>query len=210
MKHLTIALAVLTVAVVAFAADRRNLEINRSAEGIEAVEIHAGVGEVSVTADSANTITAHVEISPKKSSFWGSRERDLDALEAIGEVRGSTLVLRLRPEQHHGVEFGEDWTVRLPAKLALKVKLGVGDVTVVDMVGDVRAELGVGDVKIEGTYDTFGDIRANCGVGDATLRTPAGRDEGEGFIAHTLRATGPGKSEIHVAAGVGDVTIRLR
>jgi len=210
MRHLAIALAALSVAAVALSAERRIIELNRTAQGVEAVEIQAGVGDVSVTADPANAVTAHVEVSPKKSSFWGSGARDIENLDIAGEMRGTTLVLRLRPEDGHDTKFGEDWTVRLPARLALKVKLGVGDVTVIDMGSDVRAEVGVGDVKIEGTYEVFGDIHANCGVGDATLRTPAGRNEGEGFIAHTLRATGPGKAEIHVEAGVGDVTIRLR
>jgi hypothetical protein len=149
-------------------------------------------------------------VRPKKAHFWSGRQSELDAVQISAEMRGSTLVLRLNPEQRHDLELGEDWTVRLPARLAVRVKLGVGDLTVLDLTGEVRAEVGVGDVKIDGTYDSFGDIHASCGVGDATLRTPAGRNEGDGFIAHTLRASGPGKSDIDVSAGVGDVTIRLR
>jgi hypothetical protein len=210
VRYVTIALATATVAAVALGESSRTLDLTRSAEGIQAVEIQTGVGDVDVSADSGNVVTAHVEVRPKKAHFWSSRQRDLDSLEIETEMRGTTLLLRLHPEQRHDVEWGEDWSVRLPARLALRIKLGVGDVTVLDSAGDVRVEVGVGDVKIEGAYDSSGDIRATCGVGDVSLRTPAGRDDGEGFIAHSLRGHGPGKAEIHVSVGVGDVTIRLR
>jgi hypothetical protein len=210
MRYLTLAVAAMTFAAAAAGADHRDLEFNRPAAGIQSVELQVGVGDVSITADPADVVAAHVEVSPKRSHLWGSSSSDLDSLEISGEMRGDTLVLRLKPSPGHDVEFGEDWTVRLPARLALRLKVGVGDVRVVDMAGDVVTKVGVGDVRLEGTYDSFGDIHSSCGVGDATLRTPAGRNEGEGFIAHTLKATGPGKAEIRIEAGVGDVTIHLR
>ena len=106
MRHLAISLAAFTVAGVVLGADRRTLELNRPAEGIEAVEIDAGVGDVSVTADVANAVTAHVEVSPKGRSFWGARSQEIESLEISNEVHGSTLVLRLRPENRHDGGFG--------------------------------------------------------------------------------------------------------
>ncbi len=53
-------------------------------------------------------------------------------------------------------------------------------------------------------------MHGNCGVGDVSLRTPDGREQGDGFIGHTLNAKGPGKASIHASAGVGDVKIHLR
>ncbi|HUK14194.1 MAG TPA: hypothetical protein VLW17_12905 [Thermoanaerobaculaceae bacterium] len=210
MKNTTIALAAAAVASIALGADRRTLELTRPADAVQTVEIQAGVGDVDVSSGPGDTVSIHVEVRPKGAHFWSSNRTDLDALEVAAETRGSTLVLRISPERRHDLEIGEDWTVRLPARLGLRVKLGVGDVHVLDMTGDMKAEVGVGDVKIEGSYDAFGDVHASCGVGDATLRTPAGRSEGEGFIGHSLRASGPGKADIEVSAGVGDVTIRLR
>jgi hypothetical protein len=41
-------------------------------------------------------------------------------------------------------------------------------------------------------------------------RAPHGREEGHGFIGHTIDASGPGKSSLDLASGVGDLEIRLR
>jgi len=152
-----------------------------------------------------------VEIRSKDGFFFSDRQakRDVETTDLQARVSGSELTLSLTPEQR-GAHWVEDWTVRVPAAYAASIKLGVGDTTVLDLNGDVRVEVGVGDVRVEGQYQFFGDVHAACGVGDVSLRTPSGRDEGSGFIGHTLTAHGPGKSSIRTNAGVGDVKLRLR
>jgi len=81
---------------------------------------------------------------------------------------------------------------------------------VLDVAGDVTVEVGVGDVRVEGAQASFGRVHASSGVGDATLRTPQGRESGDGFIGHSISSHGPGQSEIRISAGVGDTEIRLR
>lgn len=189
--------------------DERILDASRSAEGIKTVVIEAGVGEINVTGDASKTITARVELSPK-TGFWGSRGRramESAALEPV--LRGDTLVLRVGPHDDDH-EFGEDWTVNVPPDVAVKIELGVGDVTVLDTLGDIDVDLGVGDVRIESEYKAFGPIHGSTGVGDATLRTPEGREEGDGFIGHSLRGRGPGQARINISIGVGESQIRLR
>lgn len=209
MKRLLIAL--LIVAAVPALAAERSFDFTRPGEGIVGVTVQAGVGEVEVIGDGGAGITARVEVTSKRGSFWSShRSREIDALELGSEVRGNTLHLRISPDDRDGRDFIESWTVHVPSRLAAEVKLGVGDVRLLDVTGDLTVSAGVGDIRIESSYAMFGSIQASCGVGDATLRTPEGRDEGEGFIAHELHGKGPGSSTIRVSAGVGDVTIRLR
>ncbi|HPC83994.1 MAG TPA: hypothetical protein P5234_11650 [Thermoanaerobaculaceae bacterium] len=202
--------AVLLVLAVPAAAGERVLDLSRSLDGIAKVVVAAGVGEVQVTGDApGDTLEARVELSPK-SGFWGSRSRRaIERAELVATVKGDTLTLRVTPrESDHG--FGEEWTIRLPARLAVSIDLGVGDVSVADTRGDIDVNLGVGDVRIESEHRAFGDIRASTGVGSATLRTPEGRESGEGFVGQSLRGRGPGGSVIKVSIGVGEAEIRLR
>lgn len=189
--------------------DERVLDASQSAEGIKTVVIEAGVGEITVTGDATKTITARVELSPK-TGFWGSRgRRAVENAELVPVVRGDTLTLRVGPrDKDH--QFGEDWTVNVPPDVEVKIELGVGDVTVLDTLGDIDIDLGVGDVRIESEHKAFGPIHGSTGVGEATLRTPEGREEGDGFIGHNLRGRGPGQSSINISIGVGESQIRLR
>ena len=212
MRRLACFLATLLVGAVAAGGNLRTLEHSQPAGELTGVTITAGVGEVEIVGDKGNTVRARVEVKKKHMGWFGSKSSD-DEIESLAiepSVSGGRLTLRLKPDRHDDHDFVEYWTVYVPAAFAAEIKLGVGDATVLDVAGDVKAELGVGDVKVEGLHASFGSVRASCGVGDASLRTPAGREEGEGFIAHNLSAKGPGKAEIRAEVGVGDVTIRLR
>jgi hypothetical protein len=205
-------MALMLVAAAVSAADRtRTFSATQPAEGIASVVLKGGVGDVEILAQNEDRIDVAVEASARR-GFWSSSKSEeiLDQLTLEHEVRGSTMYLSLKSPHHGDRDFGEDWSVRLPARLAVRVKFGVGNLRINDVAGDIKAEVGVGDVRIEGTWAGFGAIHAKCGVGDADLRSPEGHREGEGFIAHSLEANGPGKSSIDVEAGVGDVTIKLR
>jgi hypothetical protein len=214
VRYTTCFLAILALAAASSAADwQRTLSLSKPAAGIAGVVIEAGVGDVEVTAVQGGEITASVDVNPKKSVhlFGSSRDREeLDSARLDAEMHGHTLHLRVRRGGDKDWSFGEDWTVSLPPGTRAEIKLGVGDVRVIDVTADVEVKVGVGDVRVEGTYANFGEIHAEAGVGGATLRTPEARTEGEGFIGHSLDATGPGKSSIEVASGVGDLEIRLR
>jgi hypothetical protein len=212
VRRLAFILATLLVAAAATGETVRTLEHTQSAGELTGVIVTAGVGDVEIVGDNGNAVRARVEIKNKHMGLFGfgHSDADVESLAIEPSVSGGKLTLRVGPESHEDRNFVEKWTVYVPVGFTAQIKLGVGDATVLDVTGDVRAELGVGDVKVEGLHASFGDVHASCGVGDATLRTPAGRQEGEGFIAHNLSTTGPGKAEIRADVGVGDVTIRLR
>ena len=212
MRRLACFLATLFVGAVATGTTLRTLEHTQPAGELTGIIITAGVGDVEIVGDTGTEIRARVEIKKKHMGWFGSRNSDdeIESLEIERSVSGGKLTLRVKPESHEDRSFVETWRVYVPAGFTAEIKLGVGDATVLDVTGDVKAALGVGDVKVEGLHASFGSVRATCGVGDASLRTPAGREEGEGFIAHNLSAKGPGKAEIRAEVGVGDVTIRLR
>jgi len=212
MRRLALAVLALLVAGIALGEDTtRTLTFSKNAEGIQSVVLEAGVGDVEIVTSRDSGVTAEVTLSASKKSWGASRaRRELDALELDAEVKAGSLHLRVRGDRGGDHNYGEDWSIQVPATVSVSVELGVGEVTILDVGGDVEVELGVGDVRIEGDYAAVGRIRGSCGVGDVDLRTPEGRHESEGFVGHSLSASGPGKNEIRVKTGVGDVTIRLR
>lgn len=212
MRALPLVLASCFIAASAEAGSvERTFDLDRKAEGIARVVLEVGVGDVEVIAEEADRITAHVEVSTNKSWRGSARARRLlEELELKSDVRGDELHLSITRRDDDDHNFGEDWTLRLPPGVALEIQLGVGELRILDLAADIEAEVGVGDVRIEGVHAGFGDISASCGVGDVSLRTPEGREEGRGFIADSLDAQGPGKARLDVEVGVGDVDIRLR
>ncbi len=202
----------LLVAGIAFGENNtRTLSFTKNADGIQTVVLEAGVGDVEIVTGQDTAVTAEVTLSVSKKSWGASRaRRELDALELDAELKAGTLHLRISGDRGGNHNYGEDWSIQLPATVSVSVEHGVGEVTILDVGGDVDVELGVGDVRIEGDYAAVGSIRGSCGVGDVDLRTPEGRHESEGFVGHSLSASGPGKNQIRVKTGVGDVTIRLR
>lgn len=213
MRRLLVALVAPLAAAAAAGGTVKSLTLTRPATGLATVVVKAGVGEVEVMGDSGQEISIQVELRAKDGGFiFGSHqsERDLDTVHLEPRVTDGELTLQLAPDERDSRHWSESWTVRIPAALATSVKLGVGDVRVLDLTGDVTVDAGVGDVRVEGEFSSAGDIHVTCGVGDASLRTPNGHSEGKGFLGHDLSAHGPGKASIRARAGVGDVTIRLR
>ncbi|MGE5236081.1 MAG: hypothetical protein ACM3O7_07025 [Acidobacteriota bacterium] len=201
----------LAAALPATAASLRTLSYSHPSQGVRAVVLEAGVGDIEFRATDTGDIRAEVEITAKGGSWFGGvSEKEIDALTIKAELRGDTLYLALGNAPSHDRKFGEDWSIQLPRPLAASVKVGVGEVRVLDVAGDVSVKAGVGDIRIEGEQASFGSIHAEAGVGDVELRTPEGHREAEGFIGHSLSANGSGKSLIEAKAGVGDITIRLR
>jgi hypothetical protein len=211
MKRLPFLLAVLVAGTAAAHSDRV-LDASKPAAGVKEVVIEVSVGDLEVIADESGTISAHVEIERKGGGFWGSSSSrgEIEALEIDARINGSTMTLRLRPERRHNRHYSENWTVRLPAGCAVKIEQGVGNVVIRDVAGNLDVELGVGDIEIDGLFASFGRISAECGVGDVTVRTPEGRERGEGFVGHEAHTKGGGDATLNAEAGVGDVTIRLR
>ena len=208
MRRVAFLLSALVIAANAFGGAARTLDYTSPGEGVATIVINAGKGGIELRADASVAITARVEVTAKGA---GQRSQDqLGTLTLKGEVRGDTLYLKVASPDGDTHDIGESWTVRVPARLGIKLNFGVGDVSVFDSAGGVRVNVGVGDVKIEGLNASFGEIGAAAGVGSTTLTAPGGRRDGTGFIGTSLSAKGTGTASIHANAGVGDIIIRLR
>lgn len=201
-------------------AAERTLSFSQPVEDLEAVELEVGAGDVTVSGSESQHIEAQVVATGKR---W-----QLEKLELQARRRGRTLQLSLSGRQPRGRALADNWQLRLPKSCRLKVvtgvgdvsvrgmeaeltlRVGVGDVTVAGFGGDLKAETGVGDVDIRGPWARVGSLRLVTGVGSIRVHTPEGRASGHGFVAESYQGEGPGRAQVVVTTGVGDVTVRLK
>lgn len=124
---------------------------------------------------------------------------------------GGTLSLKLHkyPKWHsQGMTvIGE---LRVPRRLALDIEMGVGELDVNGIEGDLDVELGVGDADIRAPKDSAGRVTVEAGVGDARIHGGGTRTMGGGFIGSHASYDGDKRgSSVRLHVGVGDATVRL-
>ncbi len=123
-----------------------------------------------------------------------------------------------------------DWTLVLPARLALDLTLGVGKAKVTGVkgglqarigVGKLRAQLpqgpvnavvGVGNIKIFITHADYGKVKLAAGVGDVKFDVdghPNDTGYKKQFTAADQQVSGHGKTNYTLKAGVGHVDLKL-
>lgn len=127
------------------------------------------------------------------------------------EDEGSTLHLKLHkyPKwSNHGMKLmGE---LRVPRTLAVRIEMGVGELNIDGVEGDLDVDLGVGEADIHAPKLHAGHVSVDTGIGDARIHGGGSDTESHGFIgSHASWAAGSGRSEVRVHVGVGEGTVRL-
>ena len=207
----TLFLAILLlVASAGFAGVERTLEQRFETGGIDTVHLDVSVAEVMVRGVSGDRLLATVEV---RCSAWSGDacRRRAEAIELESRVRGRDLILDLEGYPRSSKGLSVDILIHMPRHLALSADMGVGEVRVEGLDGDIDLDLGVGEVDIEARREEVGVVRLESGVGDVELRVDGNRLEGSGFISQDLRwEEGPGRAAIRADCGVGEITVRLR
>jgi len=201
---------VLGLAVPGWAGVERTLEQEYGTADIDTVSLDISVAEVEIRGVSGDQLSASVEITC--SAWCGERcRRRAQDIELDSKVRGDKLILELEgyPKSSKGLSI--DILIEMPRNLDLSADVGVGEVSVEGLEGDIDLDLGVGEIDVEGRLSSFGEVDLESGVGEVELRADGHRFEGSGFISQDLRwHEGSGSSEIRADCGVGEVTVRLR
>lgn len=220
---------ILATATALFAGDERTLSSETEGASLKSVHLEAGVGDIDISVGNGTLVAASVKLRPRRGGLFSSKrtaEKQVQTATLKSKVSGDTLVLEIS-----GVDedrrFEEDWTLTLPAHLALVVELGVGDVEISNIaggldlelgVGDANAqvnggsidiEVGVGDVTVRGPSAAYRSVEGAAGVGDVRIIADGRKITGEGFIAHSAEWRGSGDVNIEAESGVGDIRIVL-
>ncbi len=228
---ISVFLLVLVAALTADAADTRTLTRSVDAASITRLVLDSGIGDVEIIATpDATEIAIEVILTPRRGGFFSSKRRAEEEVEAAtlsADIKRDRLQLKITPEADDDRRFEENWSIRLPATVAVKLDHGVGDVDIrgidagveVDSgVGEVRVEVGGGDVSIDlgvgtavvrGPAAAYASAEGSGGVGDARISARGEKISGAGFVSHSATWEGDGTFHIEVSVGVGDAVITL-
>ncbi len=194
------------------AVEVRQLDAVRAVDGQRLVFVDMPVGEIEVTGGDTGQIEIDVVIQCSRLSRR-CRNR-AESIELVIDERPSAFEVHFEGYPSHNVGGAPalEVTVRIPEALDFELEMGVGDVDITALRGDVRVDLGVGDVLVEVAEDTVGSVSLDVGVGSADIdpAPPHGDRSGFLFLGNELRwDDGPGRSEIDIEVGVGEANVRL-
>lgn len=160
---------------------------------------------------------------------WAGSKMDLDVKivcqdassrceEAARELRlvyntsGDTLEVRVKDWPRFGAVKGLNvrGAVHVPRQLALRAELGVGELHIQGTAGDLTVDLGVGEVHVTLPKEAFRTARIDTGIGEASLVAGGRRYSSEGLITRTIHwDKGAGRAGVQVDCGVGEIHVEL-
>lgn len=180
-------------------------QINQTidASTLESARLNISVAELEIEVYDGDEIQLEIDLEAQR-SWWSFRRGDVDDVELEVDASGSRVYLSI-DEQN----IEQHWRVKMPAKLALDIEMGVGDILIEDFSNNLDLEIGVGAVRIEVADTDYEDIHVSAGVGDATIRGfPQRADNERNFISADAYYRGDGEFSMNIDVGVGDVEVR--
>lgn len=204
------ALLLLGTAAMAAAAelpvDRVSLPVPRD----KTVRVDFPVGTLRVEPTDAGKVSFDLTVKCKGRSQADCEER-ADQIRIESDEAGGVLSLKVKgyPKyRSHNIELRG--VLRVPAELALRIEMGVGDLRITDIQGDLDVDLGVGDADIHTSERAVRSVEVSTGVGDAAVFASGGRVRRHSFISSSASwDEGRGKSNVNLNVGVGDGTVRV-
>jgi hypothetical protein len=184
-------------------------------EGARRLKLDVPVGEIHVQAGGGDRIEARMEL---RCSSFSRRCRERAAQLHLTPIHsGDDVSLRLRGER--GDDDGRrsqqpeiDLRLTVPAALALFVDMGVGELDVDGVEGDVTVDLGVGEARLDLPESAVKSVALDVGVGEAHLSPRSHEAHREGFLFLGNEVDwreGTGRSRVTVDVGVGEAHVRL-
>ncbi len=187
------------------AASRKTITRTIDASNLDKVEFQISVAEIEIEVYDGDEIQLDIELEADR-NWLSLRRGDVDHVELEVRERDSTVRLRIEED-----DLDQHWRVKLPAKLAVDLEVGVGDIRIVDFSNSLDMELGVGAVRVETDGVDYGNIHLSAGVGDTSIRGFRHRaDQERSFISSDTRYNGDGELTMDIEVGVGDVEVRGR
>lgn len=183
-------------------------------EDARTLRLDVSVGELHVEVGEGNQIEAHLKLRCERDQ---RRCRDRASRITLVPTRGGDD-LRLKVagydrEERRGIHRPEvDLRIVMPAALSLQVDMGVGELEIDGIEGDVTVDLGVGEAEIVMPEDAVRSVAIDVGVGEAEMRPRREQVHHSGFLFLGNEIDwrdGTGRSRVVLDVGVGEATVRL-
>lgn len=146
------------------------LTADASAAGLQQFTLQGGTGEVKIEASSDEQVHVQLDLHQDERGFLGiihwmseSTAQDLKGavvqLKREGQGMQASLVY---PSGDSHTDVKQQWTIKLPPRLALDAHLKAGRLVILDMSAGIKADLGAGDLTIR---SPAGPIQAHVSAG---------------------------------------------
>ncbi|HVR96445.1 MAG TPA: hypothetical protein VMW27_07525 [Thermoanaerobaculia bacterium] len=212
MKKLILPLTAMLLGALPAAADEVVRTMNQAfqAQAADEINLDFPVGELVVQAwdEPQVKIEAKIECDSNR----GRCAEAAKALRLVANTRGQRLHIELQgwPKNSTG-GLEANLEVKVPRNLPLIAELGVGKMDISGIENDLKADVGVGEVRIAMPQSAVGSVHLDSGVGDASLSAGGKHYDSSGFIGKELKWTrGTGDAKIDVDCGVGEINVELR
>ena len=174
------------------------------------IRLEFPVGELRVVPSDGSRVRFELKVRCRGRSDERCEEL-ADRLILDSDDDGGVLHLKLHkyPRWHmNGMTvIGE---LAVPRALALEIEMGVGELTIDGLEGDLDVNLGVGDADIRAPKAQASHVSVETGIGDAEIHGGGSGTRSAGFIgSHSVWTDGNGRSQVRLKVGVGDATVRL-
>jgi hypothetical protein len=156
------------------------------------LHVNMKVGSLHIKRGDSNQIRLDYKVKSKYESSVKEATVDFD-------VKGNNATIEFTSHSE-GTQFDVELEVPLNTNLELHGK--VGDITVDKIEGDKDLEMGVGDIRIAKSADTYRLVKASTGIGDVHSDSYG---ESKGWLGKSLKYHGDGKHDLRAHVGVGDI-----
>lgn len=231
-------LACLTFSVHAADPDR-SLEASSPVTGVKQVTLDAGVGQIRVSPSADDSVHVQVTLVRKSENFlWFFHWMSQSTAKAMSQVtlqqqeQNGTLVYSLKyPDHLDEGDVKQNWVVQVPARLAMKISMKVGQLAVNGIAGGVDASLNVGEMtlntpggpmkatvnvgQIRATSGSTqpGNIRLSTTIGDARLYMPGWNNRRDDMhhngLGSSIDVSGKGSDQMNLEINIGEVTLHI-
>lgn len=169
------------------------------------------IAELNVDSGPGNQVGLDVKVRCKeKTGRCADRAHELELVfDNSGEV--FKIQMKKYPKWHRSRNLKIVAHITVPRDLALSADLGVGEMRIHDVAGDLDVNLGVGHVNVDLPKAAFASVNLDTGIGESSLVAGGRRYESSGLMTREVRWTeGTGHSRVKVDCGVGEIDVVLK
>jgi hypothetical protein len=169
------------------------------------------VAELNVDSRAGDQVGLDVKVKCReKTGRCADRAHELKLVyDNTGEV--FKIEMKKFPKWHGSSHLQIVARITMPRNLALKAELGVGEMNIHGVAGDLTLNLGVGQVNVDLPKEAIASVNLDTGIGEASLVAAGRHYSSAGLIAKELSWNkGTGRSKVKVDCGVGEIDVILK
>ncbi|MEE2023751.1 MULTISPECIES: hypothetical protein [Alkalimonas] len=200
-KVLLITMLLLFSALSPSHADEKRLELELDASSLQQLLIEVGVGQIQITPANTDRILLTVDVRGEKR--WWFFSYKVGNAELRQQREGNTLRLSIPKDNTK-----QHWQLTVPAELAVKADLGVGQFYANNISSSYEIDVGVGQISSSLNAEQYQRIELSAGVGNVNLHNaPSNFKADRHLVGGSLEWTGQGNTEFKANVGVGDISL---